>query len=235
MSEVAKRRVVQLLSGGLDSTVLMYYLKNQGHDLRTISVMYGQRHSKEVLLAAQHASALRIQHNIIELATLGQLLRGSCLTDRSVPVPDGHYAEESMKLTVVPNRNMIMISIAASIAIAEGYDTVAYASHSGDHTIYPDCRPPYVKALKEALNLCDWKTVDLWAPFVLKDKAAIVTIGSQLAVPFEITWSCYKGLAAHCGKCGACNERKEAFTKANVPDPTVYGVPEGMTVLPGST
>lgn len=213
------------MSGGLDSTTLLYYLRNQGHDVRGISVVYGQRHSREVLIASQICQDLNIRHDVIELGTLGPLLKGSCLTDSRIAVPEGTYTEPAMKKTVVPNRNMIMVSIAAAVAISEGRQVVAYAAHSGDHTIYPDCRPEYVDTLRKALTLCDWKQVELLVPFVNKDKGYIVQIGAQLNVPFELTWSCYKGLATHCGKCGACNERKEAFVKAHVPDPTIYGIP----------
>ena len=233
--EQSKKRIVLLLSGGLDSTTLLFHLRKQGHDVRCLSFHYGQRHSRETNIAEQLCSDLNIRHNRIELATLGHLLKGSSLTDTSVPVPEGEYNEHNMRKTVVPNRNMVMIAIAAAVAIAEGRDTVSYAAHGGDHTLYPDTRPEYIEALTHLLHLCDWKKVELYTPFNKLTKRDIVTIGAQLGVPFEITWSCYKGLVAHCGDCTACTERKQAFVEAGVPDPTVYGIPEEGGVANGDT
>ena len=117
---------------------------------------------------------------------------------------------------------MILLSLAAGHAISLQFDTVAYAAHAGDHTIYPDCRPKFAEAMDQALKLCDWNSVSLYRPFVLLSKQDLVRKGKELGVPFEKTWSCYAGNDIHCGKCGTCVERKEAFELVGLSDPTEY-------------
>lgn len=236
-------KAVTLLSGGMDSATLLYDLLDDDYEVHALSFDYGQRHRKElgVALALVEATSPSVKHDIIKLGVLGDggagtfpladVLSGSSLTDPSVPVPDGHYAEESMKATVVPNRNAIMLSIAYGVALAEEVDVVTFAAHEGDHTIYPDCRPEFVDALNEALQRgARWDSTDrvpeLMAPFLDRgfDKTAIAKLGAELGVPFHLTWSCYKGGKIHCGTCGTCVERKEAFQLAGVTDPTAYEV-----------
>lgn len=215
-------KVVSLLSGGLDSAVLLYDLLASGYSVKTLSVDYGQRHRNEIDFAIALAKGRNIEHELISLAGASRILSGSCLTSQDVRVPDGHYAEESMKSTVVPNRNMIMLSLAAGWAISSKFDAVAYAAHSGDHTIYPDCRPEFVTAMAEAFMLADWQELRLITPFINLTKADIVRKGAELGVPFAETWSCYKGGTIQCGSCGTCVERREAFQLASVVDPTIY-------------
>ena len=217
-------KAVVLFSGGLDSTVLVYDLLNEGADLKLLSIDYGQRHEKELKSSSEIAEFLELEHEILRLPMLNNLLGGSALTDPSISLPEGHYAEDSMKATVVPNRNMILLSLAAGHAISLQFDTVAYAAHAGDHTIYPDCRPEFATAMDEALKLCDWNTVSLYRPFVQLSKHDLVRKGKELGVPFEKTWSCYAGNDKHCGKCGTCVERKEAFELVGLLDPTEYKV-----------
>ena len=217
-------KAVVLFSGGLDSTVLVYDLLNEGADLKLLSIDYGQRHEKELKSSSEIAEYLELKHEILRLPMLNNLLGGSALTDPSISLPEGHYAEDSMKATVVPNRNMILLSLAAGHAISLQFDTVAYAAHAGDHTIYPDCRPEFATAMDEALKLCDWNTVSLYRPFVQLSKHDLVRKGNELGVPFEKTWSCYAGNDKHCGKCGTCVERKEAFELVGLLDPTEYKV-----------
>jgi len=217
-------KAVVLFSGGLDSTVLVYDLLNEGADLKLLSIDYGQRHEKELKSSSEIAEFLGLEHEILRLPMLNNLLGGSALTDPSISLPEGHYAEDSMKATVVPNRNMILLSLAAGHAISLQFDTVAYAAHAGDHTIYPDCRPEFATAMDEALKLCDWNTVSLYRPFVQSSKHDLVRKGNELGVPFEKTWSCYAGNDKHCGKCGTCVERKEAFELVGLLDPTEYKV-----------
>jgi len=216
-------KVVVLMSGGLDSSVLAAYAKRELFcDVHGLGVNYGQRHAVELQHAAMVAAAMDIPFQVADLTSLRGLLGGSSQTDASIPVPEGHYADESMKATVVPNRNMIMLSVAAGHAIALGARAVLYAAHSGDHPIYPDCRPQFVLALAEAMALCHYEPIQLTAPFVNRSKANIARLGRDLSVPMDLTWSCYKGGEKHCGKCGTCVERREAFQLAGVPDPTVY-------------
>lgn len=213
---------ILIYSGGLDSTVLLYDLRSKGFDVHPLGVNYGQRHVRELKSAATVCRNLGLKYQVADLSGIRHLLKGSSQTDPFVPVPEGHYAEESMKLTVVPNRNMIMLSIAAGYAISEKADFVAYAAHNGDHAIYPDCREEFADALGAAIKFADWHEVSLLRPYVDRSKADIVKIGHEIGVPFADTWSCYKGGTMHCGRCGTCVERKEAFQLAGVIDPTLY-------------
>jgi 7-cyano-7-deazaguanine synthase len=224
------RKAVVILSGGLDSTVLAYLLSKGNFELLLTSFDYGQRHRRELEFAKKTAARLGARHAILDLRDVGSELSGSSLTDIAVDVPDGHYSEESMKATVVPNRNAIMLSIAYGIAVANKCHIVAAAFHTGDHVIYPDCRISFVAALGTALAMGnEWAdpVPQLHTPFITAPKDQIVTIGHRLQVPFEDSWSCYRGGEVHCGSCGTCTERIEAFRLAGVPDPTNYD-PEGL-------
>jgi len=214
-------RVVAVVSGGLDSAVLLYDLLARGARVKALSVDYGQRHRRELKAAAALCRLRDVRHELVDLRGLKRLLSSS-LTTPGARVPEGHYAEANMRSTVVPNRNMILLATAAAWAISSRCDAVAYAAHSGDHAIYPDCREKFVRALDKAIGLADWHKVRLLRPFVRMRKADIVRRGAALGVPFAKTWSCYKGGARHCGKCGTCVERREAFRLAKVPDPTDY-------------
>ena len=215
-------KTILIYSGGLDSTVLLYSLKAQGRDVKALSINYGQRHSKELEFAKKNCAALNVEHRIVDLSCIKPLLAGSSQTDDSVAVPEGHYAAENMKLTVVPNRNSIMLNVAAAWAISTKYDTIAYAAHSGDHAIYPDCREEFVDALNKTLSYADWHVVQIERPFIGITKGDIVKLGHKLSVPFIDTYSCYRGGSIPCGKCGTDVERRLAFKEAGVTDPTVY-------------
>jgi 7-cyano-7-deazaguanine synthase len=223
---MTERRAVAVLSGGLDSTTMAYSLRAQGYAIAAISFDYGQRHRKELEFAEQISRDLGASWTLIDLhaAGLTSVLGGSALTDDTVAVPDGHYADESMKITVVPNRNAIMLSIACALAVTRDAEAVAFGAHTGDHFIYPDCRPEFVRAFATMVNLAveGLASIDIVTPFLSMTKAEIVKLGNELRVPFERTWSCYKGGALHCGTCGTCYERREAFALAEVADPTVY-------------
>lgn len=183
---------------------------------------YGQRHRRELKAAAHIAGTAAVAHDVADIRGAAHLLAGSSLTSESIDVPGGHYTEESMKATVVPNRNMILIALAIARAISARADAVAYAAHSGDHAIYPDCRESFASAMDHAARLADWREIRLLRPFVGMSKADIVRHGAELGVPFGETWSCYQGDEAHCGRCGTCIERREAFHLAGCEDPTVY-------------
>ena len=219
-------KTVLIYSGGLDSTCLLYALLREakfiGGDVKAIGFDYGQRHKKELLAAQKIAALAEVEYRVIDLSSITPLLSGSSQTDSKVAVPEGRYDERSMKLTVVPNRNLIMLSIAAAWAISMKADRVAYAAHAGDMAVYPDCRPAFVNAANAVFGLCDWHGVRLYAPFVNLSKGGCLKAGVEAKAPFELTWSCYKGLDKHCGKCGACTERREAFQEAGVKDPTIY-------------
>lgn len=198
-------------------------LAAEGNLSRLVSFDYVQRHTKELTFVALCAMRLSVPHHVIDLRSVGASLTGSALTD-DVDVPDGHYAEETMKVTVVPNRNAIMLTIAYGVAAAQGDDAVATAVHGGDHFIYPDCRPAFTDAFDamQRAALDGYADVALHVPFVHRSKADIVREGARVDTPFDQTWSCYKGGDLHCGRCGTCVERREAFDLAGVPDPTQY-------------
>ncbi|MGZ0656816.1 7-cyano-7-deazaguanine synthase QueC [Coraliomargarita sp. W4R53] len=215
-------KTVIIYSGGLDSTVLLYHLREAGHELHALSIDYGQRHRCELDRAAAICAALDIPQPMADLSAIQPLLAGNSLTSPKIEVAEGHYTEETMKTTVVPNRNMIFLSIATGHALSIKAEQIAYAAHSGDHAIYPDCRNEFADAMAVAIKLADWEQVELSRPFVNWTKADIVRRGVELGVPFEKTWSCYKGGELHCGRCGTCIERREAFDLAGVEDPTPY-------------
>ena len=217
---------VAVVSGGLDSAVLAHHLRADGWELRLVSFDYGQRHRVELDHATAMAASMGAEHDVVDLRAVGALLSGSALTDDAVEVPDGHYTAESMKTTVVANRNAIFAMVATGVAVAEGAGAVGLGIHAGDHAIYPDCRPPFVAAAEHLAKVANEgfvaESFQLLAPFLAWSKADIVTRGAELDVPFAGTWSCYKGGAVHCGTCGTCVERIEAFELAGVPDPTEY-------------
>ncbi len=218
-------KAIAIVSGGMDSVTLAHVLKSEGYDLHLLSFNYGQRHSKELEYAKRCAEVLGAQWSLVDLSTVAPLMAGSALTD-STPVPDGHYAAENMRITVVPNRNAVMLAIAYAAAVSEQAEAVAIGVHSGDHFIYPDCRPEFVQAFDTMERLAtrghSALGLRLYAPFVAMSKGDIVRVGTALGVDYSVTWSCYKGGAVHCGTCGTCVERKEAFELAGVIDPTIY-------------
>lgn len=200
---------------------------NEGWDkVRAIAFNYGQRHATELSYAENICRLVGIPFVVFKLDTLA--FAGSSLTGGG-DVPQGHYAAESMKATVVPNRNAVMLAMAFAYAVSIGYNRVGIATHAGDHPIYPDCRPEFMQAFQtmEERALGDEVQVRLWTPFINMSKGGIVEEGATLGVPYERTWSCYEGRAVHCGKCGTCVERKEAFRQAGlIPDPTEYLDPD---------
>jgi 7-cyano-7-deazaguanine synthase len=218
--------VIAIVSGGMDSVVLAHDLAAQGHTLHLLSFDYGQRHRKELGYAAECAARLGVRHDVVHLAGLARLLTGSSLTDRGVPVPEGHYAAPTMAATVVPNRNALMLAAAYAVAVAERAEHVATAVHAGDHAVYPDCRPEFIRAFdrmeRAAVAGFGHPELSLLAPYIHASKADIAALGARLGVPFDRTWSCYQGGAIHCGKCGTCVERREAFDLAGLADPTAY-------------
>lgn len=226
-TRIVEMKTIVVCSGGLDSVSLAHKIANEAELLRLVTFNYGQRHEKEIGFARACADRLSVPCDVVDIRPIGALLTGSALTD-DVEVPDGHYAEDSMKLTIVPNRNAIMLAVAFGVAAAEKADAVATAVHGGDHFIYPDCRPAFIDAFeamqKQALD--GYADIRLYTPFVTIPKSGIVTEGARYGTPFEETWSCYKGGETHCGRCGTCVERREAFDITDIDDPTVYADPD---------
>jgi 7-cyano-7-deazaguanine synthase len=213
-------KIIAVVSGGMDSITMLHRLAKD-NTVKVISFDYGQRHIKELKMAKYNAKKLGLEHKIIKMSFLRDIASHSSLTSKQA-VPEGHYENKNMKATVVPNRNMIMASIATAWAINESYDAIALGVHSGDHAIYPDCRPTFIKALRRVLSKCDYKPIKVVTPYLKADKTKIVADGLQMGVNYKKTWTCYKGLDKACGKCGSCQERLEAFTNNQVIDPLEY-------------
>ena len=209
-----------IVSGGLDSITLLY---DKAETIAlAISFDYGQNHSKKELPYAEyHCQKLGIPHRTIPLTFMHQYFKSSLL-EGAEAIPEGHYEEENMKSTVVPFRNGIMLAIATGIAESHELKRVYIANHGGDHTIYPDCRPEFIDAMDKATSAGTFVDVRVEAPYTNISKADIVRRGDALGIDYAKTWSCYKGSEMHCGKCGTCVERKEAFADAGVKDPTEY-------------
>lgn len=209
-----------VLSGGLDSTTLLYDYADS--IALAVTFQYGSNHNKrEAAFAKYHCNKLGIEHIEIDLAFMGKYFKSSLL-DGADAIPEGNYDEDNMKSTVVPFRNGIMLSVAAGLAESRGLKNVMMANHSGDHAIYPDCRPEFVKAMTAAIEAGTYEGVKLVAPYTDITKADIVSRGAKLGIDYSKTYSCYKGGEHHCGVCGTCRERKEAFTLAGVKDDTIY-------------
>lgn len=215
---------VVVASGGIDSTAAMALHHAAGDTLTAVTVDYGQRHRREIDAARQVADFYEANHLIVTVPALAGVLGGSALTSPDVPVPHGHYAAPVMASTVVPNRNAILANIAVGAAIAVKADTVVLGIHAGDHPIYPDCRPEFLTALQTcvAAATAGGHTPRIDAPFVYWTKTALTRLATALGAPLGITWSCYEGDELHCGRCGTCVERREAFADAGVADPTRY-------------
>lgn len=219
-------RTTVLLSGGLDSTVLAAKLVDDCHVVTGVSAYYGQRHRRELAAAAAVAEALGITHRVVDLTGVtGQMNPDASVLLGTASMPHGHYSDETMAQTIVPGRNLLLIAAAAALAASNGDSAVAIAAHAGDHPVYPDCRSDFLDAAAAAVAT-GTPTVEVLSPFAHQEKADIVTLGARLKAPMHLTWSCYEGGDQHCGRCGTCVERAEAFSLAAVPDPTEYADPD---------
>ena len=215
-------KVCVLLSGGMDSVTALHHAAREHDVVSALSFDYGSKHNASEIPCAQwHAAQLGVPHTVIALPFVNEHF-ASDLLQSGGDIPDGHYAEENMKRTVVPFRNGIMLSIAAGFAESRSAEGLVIAAHSGDHAIYPDCREPFMQAMSDAIRLGTYVEIEVLRPFINTDKTGIARLGAELGVDFARTWSCYKGGATHCGTCGTCVERREAFLLAGLADPTPY-------------
>jgi len=213
-------KTIVILSGGLDSATLLYHLKNEGHKVHALTFNYGQRHDRELKAADEICRRTQTTQESVDLTSLRPLFGANALTDRSVALPSGEYSGSTIGITTVPNRNMIMLSIAIGRAISLGFNAVAFGAHGGvNDVMYPDCSPDFVASIDTTAKTCDDQKISVLAPFVQWDKSMIVKRGHELAVPFELTWSCYEGNSVPCRKCGTCIDRANAFRKAGFADP----------------
>jgi 7-cyano-7-deazaguanine synthase len=215
-------KVCVLLSGGMDSVAAFYEVLGTHEVAACLSFDYGAKHNaREIPFAKLHADRAGVLHQVIPLDFMNRLFKSDLLQSGG-DIPEGHYAEESMKQTVVPFRNGIMLAIACGIAESRGAEGLVIAAHAGDHAIYPDCRESFMQSMASAMREGTYAKVELLRPFIHLDKAGIAKLGASLQVDYGKTWSCYKGGELHCGKCGTCVERIEAFALAGLDDPTVY-------------
>ena len=211
---------VIVVSGGMDSVTLLYDKKEE--IALAVTFDYGSKHNaREIAWAKVHCGRLGIRHIVIKLDFMQKYFTSSLL-EGGDEIPEGHYADENMKSTVVPFRNGIMLSVAAGIAESNGLKKILIANHGGDHTIYPDCRPEFIEAMDRAIANGTYEDVRIDAPYTNITKADIAKIGKRLGIDYSETWSCYKGGERHCGKCGTCIERKEAMALAGIDDRTEY-------------
>ena len=215
-------KALVVFSGGLDSTTLLYYAINHFDEVETLSFTYGSKHNDmEHYYALKTCEKLNIKNTLISLDFISQYFKSDLLKSGG-EIPEGMYNEDNMKSTVVPFRNGIMLAIAAGFAESNDIDILLLGNHSGDHAIYPDCRPEFIANIAGAIKEGTEKKIRVISPFCDMSKTDIVKMGEELGVDYSLTYSCYKGGEKHCGKCGTCTERKESFEQAGVIDPTEY-------------
>lgn len=215
-------KVIVLVSGGMDSVTALYDAAQKYKVIAGISFHYGAKHNDlEIPFAQYHCKILRVRHEVITLDFMNRLFKSDLLQSGG-DIPEGHYEESSMKQTVVPFRNGIMLSIVAGIAESFDAQGLVIAAHSGDHAIYPDCREDFMKSMGDAIRLGTYAHIEVIRPFIQMNKAEIAIQGEELGIDYSQTWSCYKGDHLHCGTCGTCVERREAFILAGITDPTIY-------------
>lgn len=209
-----------VLSGGMDSTTMLYDFAEQV--ALAVTFNYGSNHNaREIECARRHCAALGIEHLVIDLDFMHRYFRSSLLQGAD-SIPEGHYADDNMKSTVVPFRNGIMLAVAAGLAESRGLKALMIANHAGDHAIYPDCRPEFVRAMDRAIQEGTYEGIVLRAPYTLLSKGQIAARGAELGLDYSTTYSCYKGGEKHCGRCGTCIERREALAEAGITDTTPY-------------
>jgi 7-cyano-7-deazaguanine synthase len=217
-----KTKVIVLVSGGMDSVTALYQAAKDHEVVAGVSFDYGSKHNdKEIPLAQWHCEVLGVPHEVIRMDFINRLFKSDLLQSGG-SIPEGHYEEANMKQTVVPFRNGIMLAVAAGLAESLEVRGLVIAAHAGDHAIYPDCREDFMTAIGDAIRLGTYAQVEPIRPFIAMTKAEIAARGHELGVDFSKTWSCYVGGDIHCGRCGTCVERREAFVLAGIEDPTQY-------------
>jgi 7-cyano-7-deazaguanine synthase len=216
-------KAVVVYSGGMDSYTVLNHAIASGAEIYALSFNYGQKHDKELIVAEQVCLELNIPHKIVDITAINSLMAGSSLTnDSDDAIPEGDYENANMKSTVVPNRNMVLISMAIAYAVSLDADKVYYGAHAGDHDIYPDCRPEFVEAMNAVSLIANYQAVEIVAPFLKNTKGDILAAGLKMGLDYAKTWTCYNGREKACGKCGSCLERLESFAKHGLTDPISY-------------
>lgn len=221
-TKVVPTKVVVLVSGGMDSVTALYHAAADHEVVAGLSFDYGSKHNhREIPFARLHCEKLGVPHRFVPLPFMDELFDSHLLRSGG-KIPDGHYEDENMRQTVVPFRNGILLSIAAGFAESAGASGLVIAAHSGDHAIYPDCREEFMEPMARAIEAGTYADLQVLRPFIDLRKEGIAAVGSGLGIDYSMTWSCYKGGNLHCGRCGTCVERKEAFERAGLEDPTEY-------------
>lgn len=218
---MSKPKAVVIYSGGMDSFTLLNRVIKEGYDVYALTFNYGQKHVKEVEVASTVCKQLNTPHKILDISPINELMQSSSLVGNK-EVPEGHYEADNMKSTVVPNRNMILLSLAIGYAVDIQADKVFYGAHAGDHAIYPDCRPEFVTAMNDVAKIANYDPISIETPYLNFSKGNILKDGLSMSLSYENTWTCYNGREKACGKCGACVERLEAFEENQVTDPLEY-------------
>ncbi|WP_137169704.1 7-cyano-7-deazaguanine synthase QueC [Marinomonas sp. FW-1] len=216
-------KAVVVYSGGMDSFTVLNTAIQNGLDVYALSFNYGQKHSKELEVAARVCNELGVTHKVVDITAINSLMANSSLTS-DAEIPEGHYEDDNMKSTVVPNRNMVLLSMAIAYAVSLEAGKVYYGAHSGDHHIYPDCRPEFVEAMNAVSKIANYQSVEIVTPFLHSSKGEILKAGLEMNLNYANTWTCYNGREKSCGKCGACYERLEAFAQQGTTDPLDYEV-----------
>lgn len=214
-------KAVVIYSGGMDSFTVLNKAVFEGLEVYALTFDYGQKHVKEVDFARNVCSAMGITHKIIDITAINELISGSSLTS-NIEVPEGHYADENMKSTVVPNRNMILLSLAVGYATSIKASKVYFGAHGGDHHVYPDCRPEFVKKMNDVCAIANYDFVEVVTPYLTSNKTEILRDGLKMNLDYSLTWTCYNGREKACGRCGSCVERLEAFEENQAKDPLAY-------------
>lgn len=218
-------KAVVVYSGGMDSYTVLHKAIASGDQVFALSFNYGQKHDKELVVAAKVCEALNISHKVVDITAINELMAGSSLTsDSNEAIPEGDYENANMKSTVVPNRNMVLLSMAIAYAVSLEAGKVYYGAHSGDHDIYPDCRPEFVEAMNAVSLIANYQAVEIVAPFLKNSKGDILAAGLAMKLDYANTWTCYNGRKHACGKCGSCIERLESFAKHGLTDPISYEI-----------
>ncbi|RUR55684.1 7-cyano-7-deazaguanine synthase QueC [Vreelandella populi] len=219
---------VVIYSGGMDSYTVLHRAIREGLNVHALSFNYGQRHARELDVATQVCQQLAIPHQVVDIRAIHGLIDNSALTNSDKAMPNGDYADDNLRSTVVPNRNMILLSLAIAKAVNIGAGRVDYGAHGGDHVLYPDCRPEFVEAMNQVAGIANFEPVTLHAPYLKATKAEILRDGLSMGLDYQHTWTCYEGRELACGTCGSCRERLDAFATNNAVDPLAYASHTGQ-------
>lgn len=215
---------VVIYSGGMDSYTVLHRAIRQGYAVNALSFDYGQRHARELEVATSVCAALGIPHRVVDIRAIHQLIGNSSLTDATREMPKADYAADNLADTVVPNRNMILLSLAIGHAVNIGAPICFYGAHGGDHVLYPDCRPAFVERMNDVAAIANFEPVTIEAPYLRKEKSDILADGVEMGLDYSQTWTCYLGQAQACGECGSCRERLKAFASLGLSDPLPYAI-----------